>query len=78
MNLEEIDKEYVINTYNRDYTNFVKGEGSTLFDDKGKDYIDFASGIGVNSVGHNNKDLVDSLSNQVKNIIHISNLQVIA
>ena len=77
MNLEEIDKEYVINTYNRDYTNFVKGEGSTLFDDKGKDYIDFASGIGVNSVGHNNKDLVDSLSNQVKNIIHISNLQVI-
>jgi len=77
MNLEEIDKEYVIHTYNRDYTNFVRGEGSTLFDEKNNDYIDFASGIGVNSVGHNNKDLVNALSNQVKNIIHISNLQVI-
>ena len=77
MNLEQQDKQYVLQTYARDYTNFVKGVGSTLYDENGKDYIDFASGIGVNSVGHGNEKLTSALCEQAKNIIHISNLQVI-
>ena len=77
MNLEQQDKQYVLQTYTRDYTNFVKGVGSTLYDENGKDYIDFASGIGVNSVGHGNDVLTSALCEQAKNIIHISNLQVI-
>jgi len=77
MNLEQQDKKYVLQTYARDYTNFVKGVGSTLYDENGKDYIDFASGIGVNSVGHGNETLANAICNQAKNIIHISNLQVI-
>ncbi|MDM5272053.1 aspartate aminotransferase family protein [Sulfurovum sp. zt1-1] len=77
MTLEELDKKYVLQTYSRDYTNFVKGQGATLYDENGKDYIDFASGIAVNSVGHNHPKLVEAICNQAKNIIHISNLQVI-
>ena len=77
MTLEEQDKQYVLQTYARDYTNFVKGISSTLYDENGKDYIDFASGIGVNSVGHGNDVLSAALCEQAKNIIHISNLQVI-
>ena len=77
MNLEELDKQYILQTYGRDYTNFVKGVGSTLFDENGRDFIDFASGIGVNSVGHANPVLTDALCKQAKKIIHISNLQVI-
>ena len=77
MTLEELDKKYVLQTYARDYTNFVKGQGATLYDETGKDYIDFASGIAVNSVGHNHPKLVEAICNQAKNIIHISNLQVI-
>ena len=77
MNLEQQDKQYVLQTYARDYTNFVKGVGSTLYDENGKDYIDFASGIGVNSVGHGNEKLTSAICEQAKNIIHISNLQVI-
>ena len=77
MNLKDMDKEYVLGTYGRDYTNFVNGVGSTLYDETGKDYIDFASGIGVNSVGHSNKKLVDAICKQANNILHISNLQVI-
>ncbi|RRS31190.1 MAG: acetylornithine aminotransferase [Epsilonproteobacteria bacterium (ex Lamellibrachia satsuma)] len=77
MTLEELDKKYVLHTYARDYTNFVKGIGSTLYDEKGRDYIDFASGIAVNSVGHGNEKLVNAICEQAKNIIHISNLQVI-
>ena len=63
MTLEQTDKQYVLQTYARDYTNFVKGVSSTLYDDNGKDYIDFASGIGVNSVGHGNDKLVEAISN---------------
>ncbi|HFQ62157.1 MAG TPA: aspartate aminotransferase family protein [Epsilonproteobacteria bacterium] len=77
MTLEEQDKKYVLQTYARDYTNFVKGVSSTLYDETGKDYIDFASGIGVNSVGHGNEKLTTAICEQAKNIIHISNLQVI-
>ena len=77
MNLETLDKQYVLQTYARNYTNFVKGVGSTLFDEQGKEYIDFASGIGVNSVGHGHPILVEAIANQAKKIIHISNLQVI-
>jgi len=77
MTLEALDKQYGLQTYNRDYTNFVRGEGSTLFDDQGEEYIDFASGIAVNSVGHNNPTLVTALQDQVAKIIHISNLQII-
>ena len=77
MTLKKLDKKYVLQTYNRNYTNFVKGQGSTLYAENGDDYIDFASGIAVNSVGHNNPTLVKALQEQVKKIIHISNLQII-
>ena len=77
MTLEEMDKQYVLQTYARDYTNFVKGVGSTLYDEHGRDYIDFASGIAVNSVGHGNPKLTEAICEQAKKIIHISNLQVI-
>lgn len=77
MTLEQLDKTYVLPTYARNYTNFVKGQGATLFDENGRDYIDFASGIAVNSVGHNHPKLVEAICHQAQNIIHISNLQVI-
>jgi len=77
MNLETIDKEYVLNTYNRNYVNFIKGVNSTLYSDEGKEYIDFTSGIGVVSCGHGNARIANAICNQVKNITHISNLYAI-
>ena len=77
MNLEQIDKQYVLNTYARNYVNFIKGENATLFDDKENNYIDFTSGIGVVSVGHGNKKVANTICNQVSNITHISNLYAI-
>jgi len=77
MTLEQIDKEYVLHSYGRNYTNFVKGSGAKLFDENGKEYIDFGSGIGVCSVGHGNERLSNALCEQAKNLIHTSNLWVI-
>jgi len=77
VNLEELDKKFVLQTYSRDYTNFVRGKNATLFSEDGRDFIDFASGIGVSSVGHGNERLSGAICDQAKKIIHISNLQVI-
>jgi len=74
MTLEQIDKQYVLNTYARNYVNFKSGKNATLYDETNQDYIDFTSGIGVVSVGHGNEQVADAISNQVKNITHISNL----
>ena len=77
MNLENIDKKFVLQTYARNYVNFKRGENATLFDENNKDYIDFTSGIGVVSVGHGNKKVADAIYNQITNITHISNLFMI-
>lgn len=75
--LEKLDKDYVLQTYTRNYVNFKQGQNATLFDENGKDYIDFTSGIGVVSVGHGNHRLANAISEQAHNIIHISNLYLI-
>ena len=77
MNLETIDKTYVLNTYARNYVNFTKGVNATLYTDENKNYIDFTSGIGVVSCGHGNERIANAICNQVKNITHISNLYAI-
>ncbi|MEA3289535.1 MAG: aminotransferase class III-fold pyridoxal phosphate-dependent enzyme [Campylobacterota bacterium] len=77
MTLEEIDKKYVLNTYNRNYVNFKKGVNSTLWDESNNDYIDFTSGIGVVSCGHGNDRISKAICDQVSNIAHISNLYAI-
>ena len=74
---KEMDKEYVLNTYSRNYVNFKQGKNATLFDDKGIDYIDFTSGIGVTSVGHGNVRLANAIADQANNLIHTSNLFLI-
>lgn len=77
MNLETMDKSYVLQTYARNYVNFKKGVNATLYDENEKDFIDFTSGIGVVAVGHGNKQVADAICNQVNNITHISNLYAI-
>lgn len=76
-NLEQIDRDYIFNTYARDYTHFSYGIGAKLYTSDGREFIDFTSGIGVNSLGHNNKKLVETISHQASKMLHISNLFLI-
>lgn len=75
--LETLDKNYVLPTYARNYTNFISGQGATLKAEDGKEYIDFTSGIGVCSVGHGNEALSKTIAEQASKMLHISNLYVI-
>ncbi len=75
--IQELEKKYIINTYNRQPEHtpcLVKGEGSYLWDHRGKKYLDFLSGLAVNVIGHCNPAVVEAISNQAAQLIHTSNL----
>jgi len=61
-------------TYGRYPITFVSGNGSTLTDENGKTYLDFVSGIATCALGHNNPSLTEAVSNQMKELHHVSNL----
>ena len=75
--LKQMDLDYVLHTYGRNYTHFVRGSGAKLFDDNGRDYIDFGAGIAVCSVGHGNERLANAICKQARELIHTSNLYLI-
>ncbi|MEW5814940.1 MAG: aspartate aminotransferase family protein [Spirochaetota bacterium] len=51
-----------------------KGEGVYLADISGKEYLDFGSGIAVNAFGYGREDLAETAYEQMKKLIHSSNL----
>jgi len=61
-------------TYARFPLTLVKGEGSWLWDDKGKKYLDFMSGIAVTNLGHAPKQVKEALVKQLDELWHVSNL----
>ena len=78
MNIQELDKKYVLPTYSRADVEFVSGKNARLTDANGKTYVDFTSGIAVTSVGHANERVNAAICAQLSNITHISNLYHIA
>ena len=68
----------VLGTYARSVKeNFVKGNGSYLYTDKGVRYLDFVQGIAVNALGHNHEHLVKTIKTQSEKPWHVSNLFLI-
>lgn len=65
---------HLIGVYKRFPVAFAGGKGMHLFDIEGKDYLDFASGIGVNAFGANDEAFTDAICEQVKQVMHTSNL----
>ncbi|MBR5708603.1 MAG: aminotransferase class III-fold pyridoxal phosphate-dependent enzyme, partial [Oscillospiraceae bacterium] len=74
MDIRELDKKYVANTYNRFPPVLVSGRGATFTDADGKKYIDFGSGIGVNSFGAADPEWVSAVTAQLGKLQHTSNL----
>ena len=74
MNIKELDKEYVANTYARFPIEIVNGKGSKLYDSEGKEYIDMGTGIGVSIFGVGDEEWVNVTTQQLKNLQHTSNL----
>ncbi|TDR30502.1 aspartate aminotransferase family protein [Hydromonas duriensis] len=68
------NSSHLMPIFSRLPVSFVKGEGIWLTDVDGKVYFDALSGIAVNGLGHNHPRLVEALTQQVTQLIHVSNL----
>ncbi len=67
-------EEYALHVYNRFPIAIEKGEGTTVTDADGKEYLDFMSGIAVYALGYHFPGYDEALIEQVKKILHTSNL----
>lgn len=74
MTIKNIDKEYVLNTYNRFDLHLVNGKGSLVYDENGKEYVDLTTGIGVTAFGIADSKWVQAVTAQLGELQHVSNL----
>lgn len=74
MNMMEMDKAYVANTYNRFPVEIVSGKGSRVTDVNGKSYVDMGSGIGVTAFGFGDEAWTAAVTEQLGKVQHTSNL----
>jgi acetylornithine/N-succinyldiaminopimelate aminotransferase len=69
-----LEQRYVMQTYRRAPVEFVRGEGTLLWDAEGKEYLDFLTGISVCSVGHCHPAVLAAIEGQAARLLHVSNL----
>ena len=74
MDVKQMDREYVANTYARFPLQITKGKGSVAEDETGKKYIDLCSGIAVNSFGFADDIWQNAVAAQSAKLQHVSNL----
>ena len=70
----QLEKQYLLSTYNRYPIAFERGRGVMLFDFEGNKYLDFVAGLGVNALGHAHPRIVKAVRDQVTKVVHLSNL----
>ncbi|OGV34759.1 MAG: acetylornithine aminotransferase [Lentisphaerae bacterium GWF2_45_14] len=78
MNHEELigfHNQYVMQTYaGTTGLMLVKGEGSHVWDYKGKEYLDFTAGISVCNLGHCHPEVTKAINEQASRLVHVSNI----
>jgi acetylornithine/N-succinyldiaminopimelate aminotransferase len=72
--LQELEREAVMATYARNPVEFVRGEGTRLWDDEGNEYLDFLTGISVAQLGHCHPRVVEAVREQAGRLMHVGNL----
>src|SRR4051794_9234740 len=72
--LQALEERYVMQTYRRGPVQFVRGEGTLLWDAEGREYLDFLAGISVCSIGHCHPAVAAAVREQAGELMHVSNL----
>src|SRR5438309_5055755 len=70
----ELDRRWLLQTYNRYPVAFARGKGVFVYDLEDKRYLDFVAGLGVNALGHAHPRIVKTIRDQAAKLIHVSNL----
>ena len=53
-------------TYGAPSVQFVRGEGTELWDRDGKEYLDFLAGLAVIGLGHAHPEIADAIAEQAR------------
>jgi acetylornithine/N-succinyldiaminopimelate aminotransferase len=72
--IADLERKYLLTTYNRYPVVLERGKGVFLWDTAGKRYLDFVSGLGVNALGHAHPRIVKTIREQAARLLHVSNL----
>jgi predicted acetylornithine/succinylornithine family transaminase len=72
--LQALERDYVMPTYARNPVEFVRGEGTRLWDADGNEYLDFLTGISVVQIGHCHPAHVAAITEQAQRLMHVGNL----
>jgi len=72
--LQALESRAVIATYARNPVEFVRGQGTRLWDADGAEYLDFLAGISVVQIGHCHPALVAAVTEQAQRLMHVGNL----
>ena len=69
-----MERDALMATYARNPVEFVRGEGTRLWDDEGNEYLDFLTGISVAQLGHCHPRVVEAVRAQGGRLMHVGNL----
>ena len=72
--LQQLERDALMATYARNPVEFVRGEGTRLWDDEGNEYLDFLTGISVAQLGHCHPAVVEAVREQAGRLMHVGNL----
>jgi acetylornithine/N-succinyldiaminopimelate aminotransferase len=72
--LQQLEREALMPTYARNPVEFVRGEGTRLWDEEGNEYLDFLTGISVAQLGHCHPRVVEAVREQSGRLMHVGNL----
>jgi acetylornithine/N-succinyldiaminopimelate aminotransferase len=72
--LQTLERGALMPTYARNPVEFVRGEGTRLWDDEGNEYLDFLAGISVAQLGHCHPRVVEAVREQAAQLMHVGNL----
>jgi len=61
-------------TYAAPAVQFVRGQGTRLWDRDGNEYLDFLTGLAVVGLGHAHPEVADAVAEQARTLVHVSNL----
>jgi predicted acetylornithine/succinylornithine family transaminase len=61
-------------TYAPPRVQFVRGQGTELWDSAGRRYLDFLCGLAVTSLGHAHPEVAAAVARQANTLLHTSNL----
>src|SRR6202522_1182261 len=70
----DLEKRFLLPTYNRYPVAFERGKGVFLYDFEGKKSLDFGAGRGMNALGQAQPRIVKAIREQAARVIHVSNL----